>query len=538
MQRSLFVALLCLIATRPSTAQGATVLYPGLEGGSLLTAIRADFTPARALGYDVARDSLFAFEQRTTGGLRCVYTGYTIQLTPGADPSMDAYSKGISTEHTFPQSRGSSGEPSRSDMHHLFPTREGVNSARGNLPFAEIPDAFATGWYRLGASQSSVPSVFLDEWSERSSSGGGVNGGGRFEPREDHKGDAARAVLYFSTVYASQIAAARSESFFDQQLQDLLKWNALDPPSEREIARDEWIAAKQGTRNPFIVDTTLARRAYRGGSSPPPPPPPPPAGSARLVWINEIHYDNAGNDSGEGVEIAGPAGTDLSGWGATFYNGSSGATYDSINMSGFIPDAGAGFGAVWFPIAGLQNGAPDGIALVAPNGTVAQFLSYEGVMTAVGGPADGLESTDIGVSETGTTPEGFSLQLSGTGSAYADFVWAEPALATPGQVNVSQTFLGGTAVESPAALALLEIRVFPNPSTGSASVRLSLREASELTLQVYDAIGRIVVTPVSTQLGAGAHVLPLDLTALPRGVYVVRASSAGGSALARVVVQR
>ena len=32
----------------------------------------------------------------------------------------------------------------------------------------------------------------------------------------------------------------------------------------------------------------------------------------QTVFINEIHYDDAGGDAGEGVEIAGPAGTDLS----------------------------------------------------------------------------------------------------------------------------------------------------------------------------------------------------------------------------------
>jgi hypothetical protein len=32
------------------------------------------------------------------------------------------------------------------------------------------------------------------------------------------------------------------------------------------------------------------------------------------VFINEIHYDNAGADVGEFVEIAGPAGTNLAGW--------------------------------------------------------------------------------------------------------------------------------------------------------------------------------------------------------------------------------
>ncbi len=36
--------------------------------------------------------------------------------------------------------------------------------------------------------------------------------------------------------------------------------------------------------------------------------------AASTIFINEIHYDNTGGDAGEGVEIAGPAGTDLSGW--------------------------------------------------------------------------------------------------------------------------------------------------------------------------------------------------------------------------------
>ena len=36
--------------------------------------------------------------------------------------------------------------------------------------------------------------------------------------------------------------------------------------------------------------------------------------SAHAVFINEIHYDNTGGDIGEGVELSGEAGVDLSGW--------------------------------------------------------------------------------------------------------------------------------------------------------------------------------------------------------------------------------
>ncbi|MBI4747380.1 MAG: hypothetical protein HY774_02785 [Acidobacteria bacterium] len=47
------------------------------------------------------------------------------------------------------------------------------------------------------------------------------------------------------------------------------------------------------------------------------------------VFINEIHYDNTGTDAGEAIEVAGPAGTDLTGWTIVLYNGSGGVTYDT-----------------------------------------------------------------------------------------------------------------------------------------------------------------------------------------------------------------
>jgi hypothetical protein len=52
-----------------------------------------------------------------------------------------------------------------------------------------------------------------------------------------------------------------------------------------------------------------------------------------VVFINEIHYDNAGTDVGEGVEIAGTAGMDLTGWSIIPYNGAigSGASYTQLN---------------------------------------------------------------------------------------------------------------------------------------------------------------------------------------------------------------
>ena len=169
------------------------------------------------------------------------------------------------------------------------------------------------------------------------------------------------------------------------------------------------------------------------------------AQAATPVFINEIHYDNGGADSGEAVEIAGPAGTDLSGWKVIPYNGSGGVSYTPVcNLSGSIPDQGNGFGAVSCAISGLQNGAPDGIALVNASNAVVQFLSYEGTLTASNGPAIGLTSVDIGVSESGSAVAGQSLQLKGSGSNYEDFAWAAESAASFGSINAGQTFGGST----------------------------------------------------------------------------------------------
>ena len=160
---------------------------------------------------------------------------------------------------------------------------------------------------------------------------------------------------------------------------------------------------------------------------------------AQTVFINEIHYDNTGTDVNEAIEIAGSASTNLSGWKIVLYNGSDSKAYGTINLTGIITDQQAGFGAISFAYAGIQNGSPDGIALINGSGTVVQFLSYEGVFTAADGPAIGVLSTDIGISEPGTGAVNFSLQLKGAGSAYNDFTW-QNTISTFGSINTDQFF--------------------------------------------------------------------------------------------------
>ncbi|WP_309645827.1 Calx-beta domain-containing protein [Phenylobacterium sp.] len=187
-----------------------------------------------------------------------------------------------------------------------------------------------------------------------------------------------------------------------------------------------------------------------------------------MAWINEFHYDNTGADSGEFIEIAAAAGTDLTGWTLVRYNGntaSAGVTYSSpgsIALSGVVADqtgTGVGFFSVSLPADGIQNGARDGFALVDPNGVVVQLISYEGVFTASNGPANGQTSVDIGVSENGTEAVGqSSLGLVGSGDGYGDFTWTKLTGApTPGAANAGQTLVGGAP--SPPSVSVSDASV-------------------------------------------------------------------------------
>jgi len=173
--------------------------------------------------------------------------------------------------------------------------------------------------------------------------------------------------------------------------------------------------------------------------------------SATPVFINEIHYDNNGRDINEGFEVAGPADTDLSGWQLELYNGNNGQPYRLVPLAGVITDQSAGFGVLGFAVSGVQNGAPDGVALVDHTDQVRQFLSYEGHFLATVGSAAGLISLDIGVSEEGSSAVGASLQLLGTGSLYEDFHWASGVAQSFGQLNQGQTFRAAGADEAVVA---------------------------------------------------------------------------------------
>jgi len=253
-------------------------------------------------------------------------------------------------------------------------------------------------------------------------------------------------------------------------------------------------------------------------------------GFGQTVFINEIHYDDVGTDNDEGFEIAGQAGVDLgSGFSIVLYNGNGGSSYNTIALSGVIPDDEFGYGTLTFslPVNGLQNGDPDGIALVAADGTtVLQFLSYEGEFTAIGGPADGMVSTDIGVAETNTTPEGESLQLVGTGTEYGDFTWSGPVTSSFGSINADQVFSTTASIQEND---IDGFSMYPNP-VSEGVLRINTLENSEKTIQIFDVLGKQILSRTTKS----AHISVSNLSA---GIYILKVTELGKTATRKLVIK-
>ena len=225
----------------------------GLYSSDLINYLNNNYKTNSVLSYGSARDVLYGEIEAPSnnGQVYGVYTRYSVALPLGVDPSSYLYDNGMDCEHVWPQSMYEGSSPMKSDMHHLRPCKSNVNSSRGNKPFNEIDDNLTNTWYWLNTQLNNIPSSNIDEYSESGSS--------YFEPREDMKGDIARSMFYFYTIYSS----VADDDFFNLQKEILYQWHNNDPVNNNEINRTWAIAGYQNNiPNPFIIDSTLIYRCY------------------------------------------------------------------------------------------------------------------------------------------------------------------------------------------------------------------------------------------------------------------------------------
>lgn len=187
--------------------------------------------------YTTARHAMFVDVERPLrgDGVECVYTGRFVATGPDAEPDHG----NVNAEHVWPRSRmhededGPLYEHQQSDVHHLYPSDSDANSTRGSARYGEV-----VGDRNLDF----LPAV---EGLDR-------NGDRVFEPRDERKGDIARAVLYFSIRWGRGVGPSEEEA--------LRAWVVSDPVDDRERQRNDLVEQVQGNRNPFVDCPELVPR--------------------------------------------------------------------------------------------------------------------------------------------------------------------------------------------------------------------------------------------------------------------------------------
>jgi endonuclease I len=183
------------------------------------------------------------------------YSTGTTQRCGNYSVEGDCYNR----EHIIPQSVFNEQSPMVADAHFITPTDGKVNGIRSNYPHGTVSSVTYTSQNgsKLGSSAVSGYS------------------GTVFEPVNAFKGDIARMYFYFATRYENTVAGysfamfdgSSNKVFTTAFLNVLLAWNAQDPVSAREIARNNAIYARQNNRNPYIDHPEYVNQIW-GGTPP------------------------------------------------------------------------------------------------------------------------------------------------------------------------------------------------------------------------------------------------------------------------------
>lgn len=258
-----------LIGTGASGLNIPANYYSGITqtGSALLTALYNKIAGHTSISYAALWTAFPNSDAFYDGKVWDIYStaisgssaAYTFTFSTNQCGSYSVEGDCYNREHSFPQSWFSSASPMVSDMYHIYPTDGKVNGMRSNYPYGDVgttTDVSQIGG-KLGTSISPGYSSLV------------------FEPVDEYKGDLARAQLYMAARYNNLIASWQNNgnaneilagnaypSFDDWQLNLLIKWHNQDPPSVKEINRNNAIFNVQANRNPFVDSPQFVNRIW------------------------------------------------------------------------------------------------------------------------------------------------------------------------------------------------------------------------------------------------------------------------------------
>lgn len=250
--KTIFFGLLFFVSSIQIFAQAETY-YNGINVNDpsfvddLKTLIRSNYTRVSYANFASTNIANFASFDNGNGtrSVFCVYSNFEQVYTP---PFAWTPTTSMSREHTWCFSwmptHSSTSTDEYADQHHLFPTHQnGANGVRSNHPLGRV---------------HTISSTFLE-----GKYGKDINNNNVYEPRDAHKGDAARALLYMALRYDGINGNSWSFNWLNsvklpalnegpQNLDTLIAWHLTDLPDAWEISRNNYVQSIQGNRNPFV----------------------------------------------------------------------------------------------------------------------------------------------------------------------------------------------------------------------------------------------------------------------------------------------
>lgn len=270
------MTLLCVIsATAEEMPQGYYDRIDGTKDDVLKATLREVIRPHTVIPYgDGSWEVFYYSDQNEEGYCMDMYCDTWQKFTtPGATVS------GCNIEHSFAKSWWGGAEFDQyKDCYHLNPSNSTANSARSNYPLGEVPAKHTDKYKEAGSLK--IDKIHHDALNEDFFI---------WEPKDEYKGDFARAYFYIATCYGHDLSgnvpdlkangkknypgwridnpdvgsryAMQNDNYLefqDWEIAILLKWHRQDPVSEKETKRMDAVSDFQHNRNPYIDYPILA----------------------------------------------------------------------------------------------------------------------------------------------------------------------------------------------------------------------------------------------------------------------------------------
>lgn len=103
------------------------------------------------------------------------------------------------------------------------------------------------------------------------------------------------------------------------------------------------------------------------------------------------------------------------------------------------------------------------------------------------------------------------------------------------QIDFDGTYTFSGRVSATVVANMLGMYMYPNPTTGMVNLAIGNNERQQVSVELYDGMGRMVKPLFKGLLEKGSHTLTFDLSQLPSGIYMLRATNGITATVERIL---